>query len=70
MTPLTKRKLTDQAVLGAISVALYVAGAGFWAFPLCLILACWNYYDGQTRDALREHRAAANGAAVHNKENT
>lgn len=53
MTPIAKRKWIDFAFSAGISTTLNLIGAGFWAYPLCLILAIWNYYDGATRDELR-----------------
>lgn len=49
---LRKRKLIDFCVFVSITGTLVLLGAGLWAVPLCFILSCWNFYDGQTRAAL------------------
>lgn len=48
----TKRKLIDWVIFVTITATVSLIGGGLWSIPLCTILACWNFYDGMTRNTL------------------
>lgn len=52
MTKLTKRKIVDFLVNVAAFLVLYFSGSGMFAL-LVIPVACWNYFDGYTRDKIR-----------------
>lgn len=54
ISPLAKRCWLDFAIFNLAGIVLMLDGADLTVPIVLLLFGCWNYYDGQTRDSLRD----------------